>query len=201
MMEGGEAAEQVVRMLFSGGEIALRLSGSFLKNTGALVLALAKQNKKVSGKTRLAKMLRQTRDIRRFEMTPEQYGRFHKKARKMKILYSVIRDKGDKNAPVDVLFPTSEIERANMVFGDIQFTPRQEQQREAGEREERSQKKESRSEPGSRDTSSTRSGRERTSERQSVERKLKDNKAKLERQRQRTPARERQRKKAKGKSK
>lgn len=184
-------------MLFSGGEIALRLSGSFLKNAGALILALAKRNKKVSGKTSLAKMLRQTRDIHRFEMTPEQYERFHKKARKMKILYSVIRDKRDRSATVDVLLPTSEIERANMVFGDIQFMPKQEQQREAMGREERGPKKEPRSEPGSRDTSSTRSTRERTSERQSVERKLQDNKAKLERQKQRTPTRTRVKQKVK----
>ena len=30
---GGEAADQLVRMMLSGGEVAVRLSGSGLKNT------------------------------------------------------------------------------------------------------------------------------------------------------------------------
>lgn len=39
---GGEAADQLVRMMLSGGEVAVRLSGSGLKNMLALTLALAK---------------------------------------------------------------------------------------------------------------------------------------------------------------
>lgn len=39
---GGEAADQLVRMMLSGSEVAVRLSGSGLKNMLALTLALAK---------------------------------------------------------------------------------------------------------------------------------------------------------------
>ena len=38
---GGEAADQMVRMLLSGTEVVIRLSGSALKNLLALTLALA----------------------------------------------------------------------------------------------------------------------------------------------------------------
>ena len=41
----------------------IRLSGSALKNMLALSMALAKENKKVSGKINLTKMLRETRDL------------------------------------------------------------------------------------------------------------------------------------------
>ena len=63
---GGEAADQLVRMMLSGSEVAVRLSGSGLKNMLALTLALAKNHKTISGKVNLVKMLKETRDVRRF---------------------------------------------------------------------------------------------------------------------------------------
>ena len=42
---GGEAADQLVRMMLSGSEVAVRLSGSGLKNMLALTLALAMSSK------------------------------------------------------------------------------------------------------------------------------------------------------------
>ena len=85
---GGEAADQLVRMMLSGTEVAVRLGGSALKNMLALSLALAKNNKTISGRVNLSKMLRETRDLRQFPMTPEQYKEFSKLAKKQKILFS-----------------------------------------------------------------------------------------------------------------
>ena len=73
---GGEAADQMVRMLLSGTEVVIRLSGSALKNLLALTLALARNHKKLSGKVNLGKMLRETQDLRQFSMTPEQDKKF-----------------------------------------------------------------------------------------------------------------------------
>lgn len=42
---GGEAADQLVRMMLSFGEVSVRLGGSALKNVLALSLALAKKQK------------------------------------------------------------------------------------------------------------------------------------------------------------
>ena len=50
---GGEAADQLVRMMLSGTEVAVRLGGSAHKNMLALSLALAKNNKTISGKVNL----------------------------------------------------------------------------------------------------------------------------------------------------
>ena len=66
---GGEAADQLVRMLLSGTEVSVRLGGSALKNLLALTMALAKNNKTLSGKVNLGKMLQETRDLRQFSMT------------------------------------------------------------------------------------------------------------------------------------
>jgi len=120
---GGEAADQLVRMMLSGTEMSVRLGGSALKNLLALTMALAKNNKTLSGKVNLGKMLRETRDLRQFPMTPEQYKRFAKLAKKQKILFSAIRDKDDHGKLIDVILPVTELDRANMIFERLAYTP------------------------------------------------------------------------------
>lgn len=83
---GGEAADQTVRLMLAGCETAVRLGGSGLKNVLAISLALAKNNKQISGKVNLGKMLRETRDLRLFPMTGEQYEQFAKLAKSQKLL-------------------------------------------------------------------------------------------------------------------
>ena len=137
---GGEAADQLVRMMLSFGEVSVRLGGSALKNMLALTMALAKNNKTISGKINLGKMLRETRDLRQFPMTPEQYRQFSKLAKKQKILFSAIRDKDDTGKLIDVILPVTELDRANMIFervGYLSPEPAAPQQEQKPLREER----------------------------------------------------------------
>ena len=106
---GGEAADQLVRMMLSGAEVTVRLGGSALKNVLALTMALAKNNKVISGKVSLGKMLRETRDLRQFPMTPEQYKEFS------------IHDKDGRGKFIDVILPVTELDRANMLFERISY--------------------------------------------------------------------------------
>lgn len=119
---GGEAADQMVRMMLSGTEVAVRLSGSALKNLLALTMALAHNRKTLSGKVNMGKMLKETRDLRRFPMTPQQYKLFKKLAKKHKLLFSVIRDKDDRGKLMDVILPVTELDRANAIFERILYT-------------------------------------------------------------------------------
>lgn len=130
---GGEAADQTVRMMLTGCEVAVRLSGSALKNTLALTMALAKNHKTISGKVNLVKMLKETRDVRRFTMTPEQYQQFKKRAGKQKLLFSAIRDQDGQGKVIDVILPVTEIDRANLIFERIMYHPDTEK---SGEKEQ-----------------------------------------------------------------
>ena len=138
---GGEAADQLVRMMLSFGEVSVRLGGSALKNVLALSMALAKNNKTISGKINLGKMLRETRDLRQFPMSPEQYKEFSKLAKKQKILFSAIHDKDAKGKLIDVILPVTELDRANMIFERVGYlspeqpAPQREQQPPRKERE------------------------------------------------------------------
>lgn len=55
---GGEAADQMVKMMLSGGEVAIRLTGSALKNMLALTMALMKNRRTLSGKVTMRKCCR-----------------------------------------------------------------------------------------------------------------------------------------------
>lgn len=234
---GGEAADQLVRMMLSGSEVAVRLGGSALKNMLALTMALAKNNKTISGKINLGKMLRETRDLRQFPMTLEQYRQFSKLAKKQKILFSAIRDRDGTGKLIDVILPVTELDRANMIFERVgylspepaapqreQKPPREERERPQKQREEKGKavapperkapqkaprepvrpqekgcqeaapsKKDSpsqRASPGTRSSSSSRSKAgptARTSDRPSVEGRLKAYRGELDRRRKSVP--------------
>ena len=202
---GGEAADQLVRMMLSGGEVAVRLTGSAVKNLLAISLALAKSHKKISGKVRMGEMLQQTRDLRVFPMTQEEYREFRHKAREPKLLYAAIQNSRDPNDPksmVDVVMPATAVERANLVFQKMMYQQPEAPQKEQPERERQPEKepgtpkKDSRSGRASRDTSASSpmhagsAARTTSEERPSVEGRLQGYRARLEEQRQRAPARQ-----------
>lgn len=115
MTNSGDAAETVVRVMLTGTEITLRLTASAAKNLLALSVALAKQHKQISGKTRMKKILKDTRDIRVFPMTRTQYREFQRKAKPFRLLYASIRDR-DGGGQIDLVLPATELDRANLVF-------------------------------------------------------------------------------------
>ena len=207
---GGEAADQMVRMMLSTGEVAIRLSGSAAKNLLALTMALAKDHKKLSGKVNIAKMLRETRDLRLFPMTPEQYKTFKRKAGKQKLLYSAILDQDGKGKLVDVVMPVTELDRANLIFERILYTPQQAQKENAAQETPAAEqpsvppKKDARSGqdlPGTRANSSTckdSEARMMTSDRPSVEARLKRSQAQLQSRKQSAPAKEKHKSQSRG---
>ena len=197
---GGEAADQMVRMMLSGGEVTVRLTGSAAKNLLAISLALAKSHKKVSGRMRMGKMLQQTRDLRTFPMTQEEYRAFKKGAQEKKLLYAAVKNTRNPNGMVDVVMPPSEVERANLVFAQMMYRqPEAERQKAqevpAKEKQPETPKKDSRSGRGSRDTSISspthaESAVRTMGERPSVEGRLKAYRAQLDGQRRGAPARQ-----------
>ena len=201
---GGEAADQMVRMMLSGGEVAVRLSGSAIKNMLAISLALAKSRRTLSGRVRMGKMLLETRDLRVFPMSAEKYRQFRKLAGRQKLLYSAIRDQDGRTKLVDVVLPVTELDRANVIFQRMLYQPERENPAEEQERTaSEPPKKESRWGRGWRDTgerSPGRSGSGGTPEkddRPSVLDRLKGYREQLEHQRRRAPAREKNRSQAK----
>ncbi|MGI6175189.1 MAG: DUF3801 domain-containing protein [Christensenellales bacterium] len=121
-----DAAEQVVRIMLSGGEVALRLTGSLVKNVAAFLLAMRQNNKVVYGRKSVKKLLQNTRDLRTIPMPKEQFKQFAKLAKPRKILYAGVGNKQHQSNVVDLILPISEIERTNGIFAAIGFKPEKE---------------------------------------------------------------------------
>ncbi len=204
---GGEAADQMVRMMLSGGEVIVRLGGSALKNLLALTMALARNNKALSGKVNMERMLRETRDLRLFPMSPEQYRQFARLAKKQKILFSAIYDRDGKGKVIDVVMPVTELDRANLIFKRILYQGAPERDGRAAtdgrdapqrEREHPEVMPPKKDFPSGRDSPDTRtrpstpetSDRMRMSDRPSVLDQLKGFRVQLDERRESVPARE-----------
>ena len=67
MNNGGDAAEQVVRLSLEGFEVAARLSGSAAKNIALLLVSVLKQEQKTKGKARLTNMIKSGKELKGFE--------------------------------------------------------------------------------------------------------------------------------------
>lgn len=66
MNNGGDAAEQVVRLSLEGFEVAARLSGSAAKNIALLLVSVLKQEQKTKGKARLTNMIKSGKELKVF---------------------------------------------------------------------------------------------------------------------------------------
>lgn len=190
-----DAAEQVVRIMLSGGEVALRLTGSLVKNVAAFLLAMRQNNKVVYGRKSVKKLLQNTRDLRTIPILKEQFRQFEKLAKPRKILYAGVGDKRRNSNIVDLILPVSEIERANGIFAAIGFKPEKETE---AVREDTVKKKEPPSPSNSRnskDKSTSQNKNSRVNEKPSVTAKLEEFDKAIKQQASKPKAR------AKGKSK
>lgn len=109
-----DAADQILRIVLTTGEITLQLTASLLKNTIALIAALAKHHKKVCGKIRLTKLLRTTRELHCCTIPQAQYQAFRRLAKRYGVQYAVLRDVFT-GAP-EIVCAESELNRVNHIF-------------------------------------------------------------------------------------
>lgn len=105
MNNGGDAAEQIVRLSLEGFEVAAKLSGSAAKNIALLLVTVLKQEQKTKGKARLTNMIRSGKELKVFSIPNKDLKKFTEQAKRYGVLYCVLRDKNTKgdNVPVDII--------------------------------------------------------------------------------------------------
>ena len=105
MNNGGDAAEQVVRLSLEGFEVAAKLSGSAAKNIGMLLISVLKEEQKTKGKARLTNMIKSGKELKVFSIPNKDLKKFTEQAKRYGVLYCVLRDKNTKgdNVPVDII--------------------------------------------------------------------------------------------------
>ena len=128
MSNGGDAAEQIIRISLDGVDYAIRIAGTGAKNLISLLMALAKSKKnqppnlKPSGKERLKRMIKSGRPLDVFPVREQDIRAFTQEAKKYGIVYCAVRDKEPKaDGMVDVLVRKEDSPKINRVMERLQY--------------------------------------------------------------------------------
>ena len=108
----GEVADLMVKESIQITEESVKLMAAGAKNLAALLLALAQDNKKLSGKTNMARLLRDGKELKVFSIRESDLADFKAFAKK-NVLYSVVKDKRAGNGMVNLITNVDYVSQVN----------------------------------------------------------------------------------------
>ena len=121
MNTGGDAAERLVRDSLMLTEEAVKLAGLGAKNLAALLVALAKEEEKTHGPTRLTRLLRSGEELKLLPIKSEDLRQFRQLAKEYGVLFCPIKNKSLDNGLNDILFPASAAASVNRVLEHLGY--------------------------------------------------------------------------------
>ena len=121
MNTGGDAAERLVRDSLMITEEAVKLAGLGAKNLAAILVALAKEEEKTHGPTRLTRLLRSGEELKLLPIKSEDLRQFRQLAREYGVLFCPIKNKSLDNGLNDILFPASAAASINRVLEHLGY--------------------------------------------------------------------------------
>ena len=116
MINGGETADRMVDYSLRFGETAIRLSGKATISLVNYLTALAKDNKKTKGKTRLIRMLKEGKELKVFQIDSQQLQDFARLAKTYGILFTALRDKQNPDRMVDLMVKLEDSSKVSRVL-------------------------------------------------------------------------------------
>lgn len=143
-----EAADLVVKEGIQATESAVKLAGSGLKNVAALLLALAKQDYKVVGKTNSKRLARDPAPAEVIPLKKEDMGRFQKFAKEYGVLYFFAQKKGNESGYVNVVSNQNYAAQLNAVMEALGYPIPQKTQEDAEPKKARTRAPQERSYSG-----------------------------------------------------
>ena len=121
MNMGGDAAERLVRDSLMITEEAVKLAGLGAKNLAAILVALAKEEEKTHGPTRLTRLLRSGEELKLLPIKSEDLRQFRQLAKEYGVLFCPIKNKSMDNGLNDILFPASAAASVNRVLEHLGY--------------------------------------------------------------------------------
>ena len=127
-----EAADLVVKESIQATESAVKLAGAGLKNVAALLLALARQDYKVTGKTNANRLARDTSaPAMVLPLKKEDTAKFQKLAKEYGVLYFLAQKKGNESGYVNIVSNQNYAAQLNAVMEALHYPIPQKAQEEA----------------------------------------------------------------------
>ena len=113
MDTSGEVADLMVKESIQLTEESIKLLAAGCKNLTAFLYALAKDNKKLVGKTSMSRLLREGKELKTFCIKVEDLEDFRKYA-KPNVLFAAIRDVKDDDGVVALVTNTDFVSQVNL---------------------------------------------------------------------------------------
>lgn len=125
MDNGGQTADQVVRMTLQGIEVAAKVSMKVGEETSktlaATLYAILTDKKKVKGKTRLNSLLRSGKELKVYALRNEDLKTFCKEAKRYGVLYCVLKEKGSTGGICDIMVRAEDASKISRIVDKFEL--------------------------------------------------------------------------------
>ena len=116
MSTNGEPAELVVKEGIQITESAVKLAGLGAKNLAALLIAIAKDNPKLSGKTGLKRLIQDGEELTIFSVKQEDLKGFQMESKRYGVLFYPVINKVEKTGTVEIMAKAKDAKQINRIF-------------------------------------------------------------------------------------
>ena len=116
MSTNGETAELVVKEGIQITESAVKLAGLGAKNLAALLIAIAKDNPKLSGKTGLKRLIQDGEELTIFSVKQEDLKGFQLESKRYGVLFYPVINKVEKTGTVEIMAKAKDAKQINRIF-------------------------------------------------------------------------------------
>ena len=116
MNTSGETAELVVKEGIQITESAVKLAGLGAKNLAALLIAIAKDNPKLSGKTGLKRLIQDGEELTMFSVKQEDLKGFQMESKRYGVLFYPVINKVEKTGTVEIMAKAKDAKQINRIF-------------------------------------------------------------------------------------
>ena len=109
----GEVADLMVKESIQLTEAGIKLLAAGSKNLAAFLWALAKDNKRLVGKTNMARLLKEGKELKVFRVKESDLAEFQVFAKK-NVLYAAVKDKRSDSGMVDLITNADFVSQVNL---------------------------------------------------------------------------------------
>lgn len=121
MNTSGETAELVVKEGIQITESAVKLAGLGAKNLAALLIAIAKDNPKLSGKTGLKRLIQDGEELTIFSVKQEDLKGFQMESKRYGVLFYPVINKVEKTGTVEIMAKAKDAKQINRIFERMDY--------------------------------------------------------------------------------
>lgn len=119
MNTGGETADQMVRMTLQGIEVAasvaIKAGGETSRLLATTLYAILTDKKKIRGRTHLDTLLKSGKELKVFAIRHEDLKIFCQEAKKYGVLYSVLKEKNNRDGICDVMVRAEDASKISRI--------------------------------------------------------------------------------------